>query len=157
MASWNRCVEDWKPVFAKTCMCHTFTVTLLSKPHSNPESSPDLLFFMAASGSMWDLSSLTRYRTYCPLRWKYGVLATGPARKSLRIISFLQLRKMNYRKTKQLAPVIQIHQELTLRPVEVELRPGGRAGSMTRSLAFHLFGKKIHTHTVHSYTKWILW
>ena len=83
MASWNRCVEDWKPVFAKTCMCHTFTITLLSKPHSNPESSPDLLFFMAASGSMWDLSSLTRYRTYCPLRWKYGVLATGPARKSL--------------------------------------------------------------------------
>ena len=75
---------------------------------------------------MWDLSSPTRYRTYHPQRWKYGVLATGPAGKSLRIIiiSFLQLRKMRYREVKQLAPIIQIHQELTLRPVEVELSPG---------------------------------
>ena len=33
-----------------------------------PNHPPPLFY---ASGSMWDLSSPTRYRTYHPLRWKY--------------------------------------------------------------------------------------
>ena len=42
----------------------------------------NLWVFLAVPHGMWDLSSLARDRTPCPLHWKHGVLTSGPQGKS---------------------------------------------------------------------------
>ena len=44
--------------------------------------------FLATAHNLWDLSFPARYRTPCPLRWKLGVLTTGPSGKSLSTVVF---------------------------------------------------------------------
>ena len=51
-------------------------------------------FFLAAPRGVWDLSSLIRDQTRCPLQWKHGVLTTGPPGKSLLFFVCLFLEKL---------------------------------------------------------------
>ena len=59
-----------------------WTVEFIPPPPKKQKQKKLFLPFLTTPCNMWDLSSLTRDQTPCPLHWQLKVLTTGPPGKS---------------------------------------------------------------------------